>query len=177
MPGDIQCNPVRSERFYVQQGAVRQNGLTQVDPILPLTARDHVVYGGEGEALMIDATMKHDEQDIFAIFDNFILHEASQKCSGPDIRRVGPGRNHTNIRLGHPEAIGNPCAAGITSHATLPPSPIVKIMNRFLEAVLEIRKTIALARNMGQAARARYERLFSGPALGKAYADLFREMA
>ena len=35
----------------------------------------------------------------------------------------------------------------------------------------------ALARNMGQAARARYERLFSGPALGKAYADLFLEMA
>jgi rhamnosyl/mannosyltransferase len=35
----------------------------------------------------------------------------------------------------------------------------------------------ALARSMGQAARARYEQLFSGPALGKAYADLFRETA
>jgi rhamnosyl/mannosyltransferase len=34
----------------------------------------------------------------------------------------------------------------------------------------------ALARSMGRAARERYERLFSGPALGKAYADLFREM-
>lgn len=34
-----------------------------------------------------------------------------------------------------------------------------------------------LANNMGMAARQRYERLFSGPALGKAYADLFRELA
>ncbi|GHU21089.1 hypothetical protein FACS189475_10300 [Betaproteobacteria bacterium] len=34
----------------------------------------------------------------------------------------------------------------------------------------------ALAQSMGQAARARYERLFSGPALGKAYADLFWEV-
>lgn len=35
----------------------------------------------------------------------------------------------------------------------------------------------SLADNMGAAARQRYERLFSGPALGKAYADLFRELA
>ncbi|NMM20421.1 MAG: glycosyltransferase [Rhodoferax sp.] len=34
-----------------------------------------------------------------------------------------------------------------------------------------------LAASMGNAARARYERLFSGPALGRAYADLFREVA
>ncbi|MDD5296575.1 MAG: glycosyltransferase [Rhodocyclaceae bacterium] len=34
-----------------------------------------------------------------------------------------------------------------------------------------------LADQMGRSARARYERLFSGPALGKAYADLFQEVA
>jgi glycosyltransferase involved in cell wall biosynthesis len=34
-----------------------------------------------------------------------------------------------------------------------------------------------LVGDMGRAARLRYERLFSGPALGKAYADLFREVA
>lgn len=34
----------------------------------------------------------------------------------------------------------------------------------------------ALAEKMGLAARARYERLFSGAALGKAYADLYREV-
>jgi rhamnosyl/mannosyltransferase len=34
----------------------------------------------------------------------------------------------------------------------------------------------ALARRMGQAARQRYEQLFSGPMLGKAYADLYREV-
>ena len=35
----------------------------------------------------------------------------------------------------------------------------------------------ALAAGMGGAARARYERLFSGPALGRAYSELFREVA
>lgn len=35
----------------------------------------------------------------------------------------------------------------------------------------------ALVATMGMAARARYERLFSGPALGQAYADVFREVS
>ncbi len=35
----------------------------------------------------------------------------------------------------------------------------------------------ALSARMGEGARNRYERLFSGPALGRAYADLFREIA
>jgi len=35
----------------------------------------------------------------------------------------------------------------------------------------------ALSARMGEAARNRYEKLFSGPALGRAYADLFREIA
>lgn len=34
-----------------------------------------------------------------------------------------------------------------------------------------------LAGRLGQGARCRYERLFSGPAMGRAYADLFREVA
>ena len=34
-----------------------------------------------------------------------------------------------------------------------------------------------LATQMGRAARARYERFFSGPALGRAYLDLYREAA
>jgi len=34
-----------------------------------------------------------------------------------------------------------------------------------------------LAESLGRGARARYERLFSGPALGRAYAELFREIA
>ena len=34
-----------------------------------------------------------------------------------------------------------------------------------------------LTANMGLSSRARYDRLFSGPALGLAYADVFREVA
>lgn len=35
----------------------------------------------------------------------------------------------------------------------------------------------ALSAQMGEAARNRYDKIFSGPALGRAYADLFREIA
>jgi glycosyltransferase involved in cell wall biosynthesis len=35
----------------------------------------------------------------------------------------------------------------------------------------------ALSAEMGKTARNRYEKLFSGPALGRAYANLFREIA
>ena len=52
------------------------------------------------------------------------------------------------------------------------------------ESVDELRRAMQLlladsgfATAAGMAARARYERLFSGPALGRAYADLFRELA
>jgi len=43
----------------VQQSTICQNGLAQVCPILPLTARDHIVNGREGEALMVEMAMKH----------------------------------------------------------------------------------------------------------------------
>ena len=49
------------------------------------------------------------------------------------------------------------------------------------EALTQAMKTLmnndALSAAMGKAARERYEKLFSGPALGGAYADLFREIA
>lgn len=45
------------------------------------------------------------------------------------------------------------------------------------EAMSNLLADEALASRMGEAARSRYERLFSGEALGKAYAALFREVA
>jgi rhamnosyl/mannosyltransferase len=50
------------------------------------------------------------------------------------------------------------------------PSALAEAMHILLEDE-------AVAARMGQAARARYERLFSGPALGRAYAALYREVA
>lgn len=44
-------------------------------------------------------------------------------------------------------------------------------------AMKTLLKDEQLAQVMGRAARDRYERLFSGPALGRAYAELFREVA
>lgn len=45
------------------------------------------------------------------------------------------------------------------------------------QAMRQLLNEAALAEKMGLAARARYEHLFSGAALGKAYADLYREVA
>ena len=45
------------------------------------------------------------------------------------------------------------------------------------EAMNVLLYDIKIAESFGRGARARYERLFSGPALGRAYADLFREVA
>ncbi|WP_028317029.1 glycosyltransferase [Desulfobulbus elongatus] len=45
------------------------------------------------------------------------------------------------------------------------------------EAMNALLRDAALAESLGRGARARYEQLFSGPALGRAYADLFREVA
>lgn len=44
-------------------------------------------------------------------------------------------------------------------------------------ALNELLEDSNLAESLGRGARTRYERLFSGPALGRAYADLFREVA
>ncbi len=49
------------------------------------------------------------------------------------------------------------------------PDSLAKAMNTLLADE-------ALAEQMGRAARQRYERLFSGPALGKAYAQLYRDV-
>lgn len=52
-------------------------------------------------------------------------------------------------------------------------SEIFELVTGFFELL----EDSALADSLGQGARARYERLFSGPALGRAYAGLFREVA
>lgn len=49
------------------------------------------------------------------------------------------------------------------------PVALIRAMNALLSED-------SLAEKMGKAARTRYERLFSGPALGRAYAELFREV-
>ena len=59
-----------------------------------------------------------------------------------------------------------------TGFVVAPESP--KALNAAMQTLLMDER---LAGVMGAAARARYERLFSGPALGRAYAGLFREVA
>jgi rhamnosyl/mannosyltransferase len=59
-----------------------------------------------------------------------------------------------------------------TGFVVAPESP-----EELLQAMNMLLADDSLAATMGNAARARYELLFSGPALGRAYADLFREVA
>ena len=44
---------------FIEQGKVVQHGLTQLGPVLPTPARNHVVDGGEGQALVVKVPMEH----------------------------------------------------------------------------------------------------------------------
>ena len=61
---------------------------------------------------------------------------------------------------------------GETGFVVVPKSP--EELGRAMNALLVDDR---LAARMGDAARARYERFFSGPALGRAYMELYREVA
>lgn len=61
-------------------------------------------------------------------------------------------------------------ADGLTGFVVAPESP-----NALADAMCNMLKNTAMAESMGIAARSRYERLFSGPALGRAYYDLYQE--
>jgi rhamnosyl/mannosyltransferase len=60
---------------------------------------------------------------------------------------------------------------GVTGFVVPPEAPV-----QFAAAVNELVRNEALALKMGHAARERYERLFSGPALGNAYRRLYEEV-
>jgi glycosyltransferase involved in cell wall biosynthesis len=61
---------------------------------------------------------------------------------------------------------------GVTGFVVPPESPV-----EFAAAVNEMVRNEPLALKMGVAARERYERLFSGPALGNAYRELYEEIS
>ena len=44
---------------FVEQGVVCKSGSTQFGPVAPATATDHVVYGGERKALVIQVAELH----------------------------------------------------------------------------------------------------------------------
>lgn len=44
---------------FVEQGVVCKSGPAQFGPITPATATDHVVYGGERKALVIQVAVLH----------------------------------------------------------------------------------------------------------------------
>jgi len=48
-----------NSRHLVQQSAVRQRRLPQIDPVAQAATRDDIVDGGKGESLVIKVSMKH----------------------------------------------------------------------------------------------------------------------
>jgi len=87
-----------------------------------------------------------------------VLVEAAMFCKPMVCCEVGSGTSYVN-------------ADGITGFVVAPESP-----TEFADACNRLINNEALATRMGAAARDRYERLFSGDALGKAYADLYRDV-
>ena len=49
-------------RHFVEQGVVGQDRPSQFGPVIPVATRDHIVDGGEGEALMVEVSMAHGGQ-------------------------------------------------------------------------------------------------------------------
>jgi hypothetical protein len=47
--------------YFVKQRAVGQSRQSQICPITPAATRDHVVNGGEGEALMVQVSVQHEK--------------------------------------------------------------------------------------------------------------------
>ncbi|MDR3481018.1 MAG: hypothetical protein P4L91_09920 [Burkholderiaceae bacterium] len=44
---------------FVEQSAVSQSRPPQLGPVRPAATRDHIVNGGEGEALMVKVSVEH----------------------------------------------------------------------------------------------------------------------
>jgi hypothetical protein len=61
--------------YLVQQSAVGQSSPAQFSPLAPPTAGDHVVDSSEGEALMVEMAMQHDEQHTLTMIDKRIICE------------------------------------------------------------------------------------------------------
>lgn len=47
---------------FVEQGSISQRRPSQFGPVIPAPPRDHVIYGGEREALMVEVSVQHDGQ-------------------------------------------------------------------------------------------------------------------
>ena len=87
-----------------------------------------------------------------------VLVEASMFGKPMVCCEVGSGTSYVNVD-------------GETGFVVQPESP-----DAFASACNRLMQDDGLADRMGLAARARYERLFSGPALGRAYSDLYQEV-
>ena len=87
-----------------------------------------------------------------------VLVEAEMYAKPMVCCEVGSGTSFVNVH-------------GETGYVVPPESPV-----ELASAINALLSDPILAAQMGSAARSRYERLFSGQALGRAYADLYREV-
>jgi hypothetical protein len=55
---------------FFEQSTVSQHCAAKFNPILPTTARYHVVYSGKGKLLMVEVTMKHEKNLVLQIAKN-----------------------------------------------------------------------------------------------------------
>ncbi len=134
------------------QEQARQLGLTNVVFAGQVTDAEKVALLKHCRALVLPSHLRSEAYGM-------VLVEAAMFGKPMISCEIGTGTSYVN-------------ADGETGIVVPPESPaeLVRAMNRLIEDE-------ALAQRYGQAARLRYERMFSGEALGKAYAALYQDVA
>ncbi len=66
---------------FFKQRPIPKNRAAQVSPILPAAARDHIVDGRKGQALMVEVAMQPGGQQAFTIFNPAILAGIATACN------------------------------------------------------------------------------------------------
>lgn len=133
------------------QEQARQLGLTNVVFAGQVTDAEKVALLKRCRALVLPSHLRSEAYGM-------VLVEAAMFGKPMISCEIGTGTSYVN-------------ADGETGLVVPPESPaeLVRAMNRLIEDE-------ALAQRYGQAARLRYERMFSGEALGKAYAALYQDV-
>ncbi|MGY8527056.1 glycosyltransferase [Paracidovorax citrulli] len=150
VPGDIVIAGSGPEMERLQQLA-RTLGVTNVIFAGQVTDREKVALLRHSRALVLSSQLR---SEAFGM----VLVEAAMFGVPMVCCEIGSGTSYVNKH-------------GVTGLVVAPEAP-----QELAAALRTLHDDAELAARMGAAARQRYERLFSGPALGRAYSQLYQEL-
>lgn len=87
---------------FVEQGLVSESRPAQFGPVAPAPATDHVVYGGERKALVIQVAVLHGFSLYLRMFFKFLVPSMARKEdeSCPARKRDDDTVYHSSVRRG-----------------------------------------------------------------------------